>query len=121
MTDTVRLAATLRPATNLQVGDYRLRTDRCVVELAALGPGPIRGRIEPTGGTLTVDDLNTLELDLLPESLPFLRGWLATGLTNRLALKTRVVHADEETVVLTATGRLPRRWTRVTLAAEFTR
>lgn len=116
MTNTVRLAATLRPTTALPGGDYRLCPDKCVVELAALGP--VRGRVRPTGGTLTV---NFLELDLDPATLPFLRGWLAAGLTKPLALRARTVYSDEETVVLTASGRLSRRWTRVTLAAEFTR
>ena len=122
--ETVRLTATLRPARDLPAGDYRLHTGKCVVELAVclLGRPLLRGRIEAGGGTLTVGELNTLELDLLPSlRVPFVGAWLIAGLDEPLALRARSVHTDDETVVLAATGPLATRWTRVTLAAEFVR
>jgi hypothetical protein len=120
--DTVRLTATLRPARDLPSGEFQLRTGKCVVELAVcvLGRPLVRGRIEAVSGTLT---LNTLELDLLPESLrvPFVGARLLAGLDEPLTLRARIVHIDDETVVLAVTGPLASRWSRVTLAAEFVR
>lgn len=75
--DTVRLTATLRGG-DLPPGEYRLHTGRCVVELAlcVLGRPAVRGRIEACAGTLTVDELSTLELDLvLAVSGPLARRW----------------------------------------------
>lgn len=124
--DTHQLVAALRPAHDLPTGRYRLRTGRCVVELAlcVLRRPVVRGRITASGGTLTAGELGTLELDLSPASLrggvPFTRGVLAAGLgPEPLALRVRIVHATEDTVVLTASGRLPKRFRRVELAAEF--
>jgi hypothetical protein len=120
--DTVRLTATLRPARDLPTGELQLHTGKCVVELAVcvLGRPLVRARIEAVGGTLA---LNTLELDLLPESLrvPFIGARLLAGLDEPLALCARVVHTDDETVVLAVTGPLASRWSRVTLAAELVR
>lgn len=120
--DTVRLTATLRPARDLPSGEFQLHTGKCVVELAVyvLGRPLVRGRIEAGGGTLA---LNTLELDLLPDSLrvPFVGARLLAGLDEPLTLRARVVHIDAETVVLAVTGPLASRWSRVTLAAEFVR
>jgi hypothetical protein len=123
--DTVQLTATLRPARDLPAGAYRLRTG--VIELAVclLRRPVLRGRVEAAGGTLTVGELSMLELDLLPDTLragvPFVRGRLLPDLDTPLALRARSVHTDEDTVVLTASGPLPKRFLRVTLAAEFVR
>lgn len=121
--ETVRLTATLRPVRDLPPGDYRLHTGKCVVEMAVclLGRPLLRGRIEAGGGTLAVDELCTLELDLLPESLRMPFVTLLRGLDEPLALRARSVYSDEDTVVLAVTGPLATRWSRVTLAAEFVR
>jgi hypothetical protein len=122
--DTVRLTATLRGG-DLPPGEYRLNTGRCVVELAlcVLGRPAVRGRIEACAGTLTVDELSTLEFDLLAGSLRvlFARRRLTAGLDEPLALRARCVHSDEDTVVLAVSGPLARRWSRVLVAAEFVR
>jgi hypothetical protein len=120
------LVATLRPADDLPEGGYRLRPDRCVVEISArvLGRPVLRGRVEASGGTLTVGELCTLELSLgeLRTGVPFTRRFLAAGLTSEpLALRARSVYIAEDTVVLTASGPLPQRWLRLELAAEFVR
>lgn len=120
--DTVRLTATLRPVRGLPTGEFQLHPGKCVVELAVcvLGRPLVRARIEAGGGRLA---LNTLELDLLPDSLrvPFAGARLLAGLDEPLTLRARVVHTDDETVVLAVTGPLASRWSRVTLAAEFVR
>jgi hypothetical protein len=133
MTDTIELTspvevtgltATLRPSKGLPQGTFRLRRDRCVVEISVrvLGRPLLRGRIKTGKGTLTVGELSTLELELLPGSLPFTRRRLARGLgPEPLALRSRTVHTDDDAVVLTAVGPLPTRWLHVELAAEFTR
>ncbi|HEX6361044.1 hypothetical protein [Actinophytocola sp.] len=124
MLDTIEIAATqlvatLRPARDLPAGRYRLRTDKCVVEFAlcVLRRPVLRRRAQAVGGTLTVGELSTLELDLVPETPHF--GMRLPDLDTPLAMRARSVHTDEETVVLTASGRLPRRFLRVELAAEF--
>jgi hypothetical protein len=126
--DVVAITATLRPGDDLPSGSYRLRTDRCVVEVSArvLGRPVLRGRIKASTGALTVNDLATLELELLPDSLrtsvPFTRRRLAAGFVDMpLALRSRSVHTTDDTVVLTASGPLPRRLLWLELAAEFVR
>jgi hypothetical protein len=106
MTD---LVATL--AVDVPEGTYQLRRDRCVVEVAVrvLGLPVRRRRVKAGGGTLTVGEQSTLELAV--GSLP--------GLSAGLVLQARTVFSDDETVVLTASGPVRRRW--LTLAAEFTR
>jgi hypothetical protein len=119
------VVATLRPCDDLPAGDYRLRPDRCVVEVSArvLGRPVLRGRIPASDGRLMVGELATLELSLgsLRPSVPFTRRLLALPADLQLALRARTVHTDGETVVLTASGPLPRRWLHLELAAEFVR
>lgn len=124
--DIIEITATLRPGDDMPPGSYSL--SRCVVEVSArvLGRPLVRGRVRADGGTLTVGELSTLSLELLPDSLrtgvPFTRRRLAAGLTAEpLALRARSVFVSDDTVVLTASGPLPRRWLRLELAAELVR
>lgn len=119
--DTVRVTATLR-GDDLPPGEYRLHTGRCVIELAlcVLGRPVLRGRVEALCGTLTVDELTTLELDLAPPMTRRAR-YLAGTLDEPLALRARGVFVAEDTVVLAVSGPLARRWSRVFVAAEFVR
>ena len=113
---TVRLTATLR-GDDLPPGDYRLRTGRCVVELAVWPV--LRARVEALSGALTVGELTTLELDLVPETRR--ARYLAADLDEPLALRARSVFLADDTVVLSVSGPLAGRWSRVFLAAEFVR
>ena len=121
---TADLVVTLRPGDDLPEGAYRLRQDRCVVEVSGrvLGRPVLRGRVETNGGTLTVGELSTLELSLGPvrTGVPFARRLLRLP-SGPLALRARSVYVDEDTVVLTASGPLPSRWLRLELAAELVR
>lgn len=108
---TVRLTATLR-GDDLSPGDYRLHTG--VVELA-MWP-VLRVRVEALSGTLTA---TTLELDLALETRR--ARYLARFLAEQLTLRARSVFTSDDTVVLSVSGPLSSRWSRVLLAAEFVR
>jgi len=135
--DTDTAVLPVRPVDGLPpAGAYRLRLDRCVVEVSVrvFGRPLVRTRLRASGGELGVGEPVTLTIDLRagkrgPTSIDVtLVPGLGTfdgvarirGEEHPLVMRVRSVPADDETAVLHASGALRGR-SHLELAAEFTR